>query len=41
MGFGNVKRFLWGPKWETQKKEGLALQFRAKMAPGGRDEGEA
>ena len=27
---------LWGPK-----KEGLALRFRAKMAPGGRDEGVA
>ena len=32
---------LWGPKWETLKKEGLALQFRAKMALGGRDEGVA
>ena len=32
---------VWGPKWETLKKEGLALQFRAKMAPGGRDEGVA
>ena len=30
-----------GPKWETLKKEGLALQFRAKMVPGGRDEGVA
>ena len=29
---------MWGPKWETLKKEGLALQFRAKMAPGRRDE---
>ena len=30
------ERWLWGPKWETLKKEGLA-----KMAPGGRDEGVA
>ena len=34
-----IFRVLWGPKWETLKKEGLALRFRAKMAPSGRDEG--
>ena len=29
------------PKWETLKKEGLALWFRAKMAPARRDKGAA
>ena len=31
---------VWGPKWKPSK-EGLALRFRAKMVPGGRDEGAA
>ena len=36
-----INKRLWGPKWETLKTEGLALRFRAKMAPGRRDEGVA
>ena len=34
-----INKRLWGPKWETLKTEGLVLLFRAKMAPGRRDEG--
>ena len=41
-GLNKIKKGeMWGPKLETLKKEGLALRFRAKMVPGGRDEGVA
>ena len=37
--YKSINSSVWAPKWETLKKEGLALRFRAKMAPGRRDEG--
>ena len=39
--YKSINSSVWAPKWETLKKEGLALRFRAKMAPGRRDEGVA